>query len=324
MSQPHGPSSEAIAAVARVLGRIRRDEAAIGAFALVAAEAARIDARAVDARGGSRPLLGTTMGVKDIIDVAGLPTRCGAPAVTDPSRRADAAVVARLRAAGSVVIGKTTTAAFAYFDPPATHNPWDLRRTPGGSSAGSAAAVAAGMADLALGTQTRRFARPAGLVLWPCGGPAQPRPHPPRRRAAAQSDVRSSGGHGGDAGAGRPPSTRPPTFPVPPAPARPAAPRLGVAGWLLDEADPPMRRAVEGAVEAARRAGATIVPVPAPRPLEAVLAAHATILRVEAAAIHGGALAAAGLAYPPRLAELIRLRPGHPGDGARGGATLSP
>ena len=307
MSQPHGPSSEAVAAVARVLGRIRHDEAAIGAFALVAAQAARIDARAVDARGGSRPLLGTIVGVKDIIDVAGLPTRCGAPAVTDLSpARADAAVVARLRAAGSVVIGKTTTAAFAYFDPPATHDPWDLRRTPGGSSAGSAAAVAAGMADLALGTQTAgSLVRPASFC-----GLAAVLPSPGRiprdgvrllsptfDRVGVMAATLELALAAIDAAA---------DVPRPAAPARPAAPRLGVAGWLLDEADPPMRRAVEGAVDVARRAGATIVPIPAPRPLEAVLAAHATILRVEAAAIHGGALAAAGRAYPPRLAELVR------------------
>lgn len=307
MSQPHDPSSEAIAAVARSLRRIRRDEAAIGAFAIVAAEAARIDARAVDARGGSRPLRGTTVGVKDIIEVAGLPTRCGAPAVTDPSPAlTDATVVARLRAAGSVVIGKTTTAAFAYFDPPPTHNPWDLRRTPGGSSAGSAAAVAAGMVDLALGTQTAgSLVRPASFC-----GLAAVLPSPGRisrdgvrllsptfDRVGVMAATLELALAAVDAASGGPPMS----------PARPAAPRLGVAGWLLEEADPPMRTAVEAAIETARRAGATIVPVPAPRPLEAVLAAHATILRVEAAAIHGGALAAVGPAYPPRLADLIRL-----------------
>jgi len=308
VSQPYSPSSDAIAAVARVLRRIRRDEAAIGAFVLVAADAARVDARAVDARGGSRPLLGTTVGVKDIIDVAGLPTRCGAPAVTDSSPGlTDATVVARLRAAGSVVIGKTTTAAFAYFDPPPTHNPWDARRTPGGSSAGSAAAVAAGMVDLALGTQTAgSLVRPASFC-----GLAAVLPSPgriPRDGVRLLSPTFDRIGVMAatleltlaaiDA-AGDGPHTVPP--------ARPAAPRLGVARWLLDEAEPPMRSAVEGAIEAARRAGATILPVPAPRPLEAVLAAHATILRAEAAAIHAVALAAVGPAYPPRLAELIRI-----------------
>ncbi len=308
MSLPHGPSSEAITAVALALRRVRRDEAAIGAFALVAAEAARIDAQAVDASGGSRPLLGTTLGVKDIIDVAGLPTRCGAPALTDPSPAlTDATVVARLRTAGSVVIGKTTTAAFAYFDPPPTHNPWDVRRTPGGSSAGSAAAVAAGMVDLALGTQT------AGSLIRPASfcGLAAVLPSPGRIprdgvrllsptfdrvgvMAATLELALTAIGAAGDR-------------PRPVSPTRPAVPRLGIAQWLLDEADPPMRMAVEGVIEAARRAGATIRPVPAPRPLAAVLAAHATILRVEAAAIHGDALATVGPAYPPRLAELIRI-----------------
>ena len=308
MSLPHGPAPDALAAVTRVLRRIRRDEAAIGAFALVAAEAARIDARAVDASGGSRPLRGTTIGVKDIIDVAGLPTRCGVPALTDlRPALTDATVVARLRAAGSVVIGKTTTAAFAYFDPPPTHNPWDLRRTPGGSSAGSAAAVAAGMVDLALGTQTAgSLIRPAsfcGLVaVLPSPGRI-PRDgarllSPTFDRVGVMAATLALALAAIDAAADGP-------RPVPPG--RPAVPRLGVAEWLLDEADPPMRMAVERVIEGARRAGATILPVPAPRPLEAVLAAHTTILRVEAAAIHGDSLAAVGPAYPPRLAELIRL-----------------
>jgi Asp-tRNA(Asn)/Glu-tRNA(Gln) amidotransferase A subunit family amidase len=308
VSPPHGPSPEASAAVARALRRIRRDEAAIGAFALVAAEASRIDARAVDASGGSQPLRGTTLGVKDIIDVAGLPTRCGAPAVTDPGPApTDATVVARLRTAGAVVIGKTTTAAFAYFDPPPTRNPWDLRRTPGGSSAGSAAAVAAGMADLALGTQT------AGSLIRPASfcGLAAVLPSPGRiprdgvrllsptfdRVGVMAATLELALAAIGAAGDG----------PRSVSPARPGVPRLGVAGWLLDEAEPPMRMAVERVIAAARRAGAMILPVPAPRPLDAVLAAHATILCGEAAAIHGDALEVVGAAYPPRLAELVRI-----------------
>ena len=308
MSQPQVPWPDATAAVAGALRRIRQDEAAIGAFALVAADAARVDARAVDARGGSLTLRGTTLGVKDIIDVAGLPTRCGAPAVTAPGpAMTDATVVARLRAAGSVVMGKTTTAAFAYFDPPPTRNPWDARRTPGGSSAGSAAAVAAGMVDLALGTQTAgSLVRPASFC-----GLAAVLPSPgriPRDGVrllsptfdrvgvmAATLDLALAAVDA--AGDGSRPSAPPLTD----------APRLGVAAWLLDEADPPMRKAVTGALEAARRAGATIVPVAAPRPLEAVLAAHATIMRVEAAAIHAVPLAAAGGAYPPSLAEAIQI-----------------
>ena len=93
-------------------------------------------------------------GVKDIVNVAGLPTQAGS---TLPGRLfagPEATVVSRLRAAGAIVLGKTTTTEFAFSEPPPTTNPHDERHTPGGSSSGSAAAVAAGYVPLAIGTQT--------------------------------------------------------------------------------------------------------------------------------------------------------------------------
>ncbi|WP_433785323.1 amidase family protein [Actinomycetospora sp. CA-101289] len=113
------------------------------------------------------PLAGVPVGIKDIVDVAGVPTLCGSRALAGaPPARADAAIVRLLRAAGAVVLGKTVTTEFAYFDPGPTRNPHDLARTPGGSSSGSAAAVASGAVPLAVGTQT------AGSVVRPasyCG-----------------------------------------------------------------------------------------------------------------------------------------------------------
>ncbi|WP_144636445.1 amidase [Bordetella genomosp. 13] len=100
------------------------------------------------------PLAGVAFGVKDVIDVAGMPTRCGSEAIGGDPRDLDAACVAQLRQAGAVPIGKTVTAEFAYVTPGPTRNPHHLGHTPGGSSSGSAAAVAAGMVELALGTQT--------------------------------------------------------------------------------------------------------------------------------------------------------------------------
>ncbi|MFE1598429.1 amidase [Methylobacterium sp. ID0610] len=100
------------------------------------------------------PLAGIAVGVKDIIDTADLPTEMGSPIYAGWQPRADAPVVARLRRLGAVPLAKTTTTAFAFLDPTATRNPRNLGHTPGGSSAGSAAAVAAGMVPLALGTQT--------------------------------------------------------------------------------------------------------------------------------------------------------------------------
>ena len=109
------------------------------------------------------PLSGLTVGIKDIIDVAGLPTRCGSAILenTSPATQ-DAPVVASLRAAGAQIVGKTTTTEFAFTDPTPCRNPHNLTRSPGGSSSGSGAAVAAGVVDIALGTQTAgSLCRPA-------------------------------------------------------------------------------------------------------------------------------------------------------------------
>ncbi len=100
------------------------------------------------------PLCGAPLGVKDIIDVAGLPTRAGSPLRRNAIAEQDADVVAMLRRADALFLGKTVTTEFAGFAPAETRNPWNLARTPGGSSSGSAAAVAAGMCVAALGSQT--------------------------------------------------------------------------------------------------------------------------------------------------------------------------
>ena len=100
------------------------------------------------------PLFGVPLGVKDIFRVAGLPTRAGSTLPTALFDGAQADCVTRLQAAGALVLGKTATTEFAYFEPGPTRNPHNLAHTPGGSSSGSAAAVAAGISLLALGTQT--------------------------------------------------------------------------------------------------------------------------------------------------------------------------
>jgi len=108
------------------------------------------NARAADAG----PLRGIAVGIKDIIDTSDFPTEMGSPIYRGWRPRADASVVAVLKQAGATIVGKTATTAFASVDPTATLNPHNADHTPGGSSSGSAAAVAAGMIPLALGTQT--------------------------------------------------------------------------------------------------------------------------------------------------------------------------
>lgn len=111
-------------------------------------------ARRAVAASAALPLAGLPVGVKDIFDTADLPTGYGSPIWAGHRPTRDAAVVTRLRAVGATLPVKTTTTEFAFMQPTATRNPWALERSPGGSSSGSAAAVAAGMLPAALGTQT--------------------------------------------------------------------------------------------------------------------------------------------------------------------------
>ena len=147
-----------------ILARIDRLNPTLNAYVRVMAESARADARAADARAaaGKRrgPLDGIPIAIKDVIDTAGVVTTYGSINFRDHRPDADAHVVQRLRQAGAVILGKTNTHELArgittdnpHFGP--TRNPWDLTRHPGGSSGGSGAAVATGMALGALGTDT--------------------------------------------------------------------------------------------------------------------------------------------------------------------------
>lgn len=151
--------------------RIAEEDAAVQAWVCLS-DRAESDAADRDASATSGPLQGVPIGVKDIIDVAGLPTRCGSSITSPDPASASAACVRDLENLGAVVQGKTVTTEFAYFQPGPTRNPKAPGRTPGGSSSGSAAAVAAGMVPLALGSQTAgSVSRPAaycgvaGMVL---------------------------------------------------------------------------------------------------------------------------------------------------------------
>ncbi len=150
--------------VTALLARIERLNPGLDAFIRVDGEAALAAARGAEAELASGrvrgPLHGVPVGVKDIIDVAGLPTTCHSRLPDAAPATADAAVVARLRAAGAIVMGKLSTHEFAIGGPitdlpfPPARNPWNTAHHPGGSSSGSGAGVAAGLFPLALGTDT--------------------------------------------------------------------------------------------------------------------------------------------------------------------------
>jgi Asp-tRNA(Asn)/Glu-tRNA(Gln) amidotransferase A subunit family amidase len=152
MSKIHVVNSSALEAVEGCLARIGNDD--IHAWAAVDAQFARRQARELDAGPVRGVLHGIPVGVKDIFDTADLPTEYGSPIYRGHRPAADAACVAAARAAGAVVLGKTVTTEFATMVPAKTVHPREPRRTPGGSSSGSAAAVAAGMVRFAYGTQT--------------------------------------------------------------------------------------------------------------------------------------------------------------------------
>jgi aspartyl-tRNA(Asn)/glutamyl-tRNA(Gln) amidotransferase subunit A len=152
-----------------VLSRVTAVEPRIGAFACVTGELARAAAKTAEqeiAAGSYRgPLHGIPIGIKDLYDTAGVPSTASSKVRAGRVPDTDAEVVGRLRQAGMVMVGKTHTHEFAYGAiTPTTRNPWDIGRIPGGSSGGSAAAVAAGICTVAMGTDTAGSIRiPASL-----------------------------------------------------------------------------------------------------------------------------------------------------------------
>lgn len=156
--------SEAV--VADCIRRVEAREPAVQAWEYLDPAYALAQARARDAEAPAGPLHGVPVGVKDTYDTHDMPTTWGTPIHARNRPEADATAVALLRAAGAVILGKTVSTQFACLDPAKTRNPHDADRTPGGSSSGSAAAVADDMVPLALGSQT------AGSVIRPaafCG-----------------------------------------------------------------------------------------------------------------------------------------------------------
>jgi aspartyl-tRNA(Asn)/glutamyl-tRNA(Gln) amidotransferase subunit A len=266
------------------------------------------------------PLHGVPVALKDIFDAAGLVTTAGAPAFAHRRAAADAASVARLRAAGAVILGKVTTTAFAYLDPSPTRNPWNPGHTPGGSSSGPAAAVAARMVPLALGSQT------VGSVLRPAAycGVVGLKPTHGRISAAGVVPLSWSQDHVGVfarsvedvllalsvmAGVDRadPLSSAAPVADYAAAASEPAPPRIGVLRALVERASPEMAAHVAGVARALRDAGAQVMDVSLPPSYGGIHQAGNTVVRAESAAYHAPMWAAHAAEYPPKIREAIEL-----------------
>ena len=265
-----------------------------------AARERETEARAGRLRG---PLHGVPVGIKDIFDVAGMPTTAGARAFAHTRPAHDSTAVGRLRAAGAVILGKTHTTQFAFRDPAPTRNPWNLAHTPGGSSSGSAAAVAARMVPGAIGSQT------VGSILRPaayCGVVGLKGPHGlvpldgvvplawsfdhcgPFARSVADATLLLS--VLGDLALDPPAVT---------------APRLAVGRQLFDRAEAPLRRHLESVLARLTGAGARVSELTLPAPWGEIHAAGQVMLEVEAATYHQPAFAKHAADFGPGIAEAV-------------------
>ncbi|PKV93627.1 Asp-tRNA(Asn)/Glu-tRNA(Gln) amidotransferase A subunit family amidase [Amycolatopsis echigonensis] len=246
------------------------------------------------------PLGGVPLGVKDIIDLAGLPTRCGSVLRADASpATVDASIVREWRRAGAVPIGKTVTTEFAFFAPGPTDNPAAPGHTPGGSSSGSAAAVAAGHVPLALGSQTAgsvtrpaAFCGVASLVMsrgrFPVDGVTGLSPSLDSHGmfTATVSDLALAW----SALSGEPEVEA-------------SVPRLLV--WSSPDVSPAMEKALRTAVSQLRADGAVVDEFPDPALVAALTAAHPVVMAYEAARERSVELASADRLSDP-LAQLLR------------------
>ncbi|MDR7559646.1 MAG: amidase [Armatimonadota bacterium] len=323
MTAPHLLTATRLAAAVRAgevsasevveacLDRIARLDSSLQAWVVVDAAGARAAARQLDqeARAGRLrgPLHGVPVGVKDIIDVAGLTTTSGAPPFAHRRPERDAACVARLRAAGAVIVGKTATTPFAYADPAPTRNPWNLDHTPGGSSSGSAAAVAARMVPLALGTQTiGSTLRPAsycGIVgLKGTYGAVSLEGVTPLSWSLDHLGIFARSVDDVAAAFAALAETPPP----PQAGAEAASPRLGIPRAFVEEvAAPDVLRHFRSAADTLARAGARVDDIALPPSSREIDASGRRVLAVEAAAYHRAWFAQHAAQYPPRIRDLV-------------------
>ncbi|HEV8003583.1 MAG TPA: amidase [Planctomycetaceae bacterium] len=268
------------------------------------------------------PLHGIPLGIKDIIDIAGLPTGAGSQQMAQSRASSDATVVRKLRDAGAILLGKTVTTQFACFDPPPTRNPWNVERTPGGSSSGSAAGVATGMCLGAIGSQTGgSITRPAtycgvagckpsygrvslaGVVLL---APSFDHPGPIARCVADLAILLDviSGHDPADPHSSTEPVTPMDWFAKTPEIRRPPVlARLG--GFFATMATPIMHGALDSALAHFRARGASLVEAPWPPTFADVHRNHRRIFQYELALSHKTRIRQYRDDYLPGLAALV-------------------
>jgi len=274
--------------VESLLTRIDQLEPRLDAWVTVNTESALKAAKTLtrEAKNGKirSPLHGIPVGIKDIYDTAGLKTTMGSRLFADNVPAKDAVVVAKLRESGAIILGKTETTEFAYLDPAPTRNPWNTEHTPGGSSSGSAAAVAARMCPLAFGTQT------GGSVMRPasfCGITAIKPTHDllSREGIYPQSWSLDHAGFMARSVAALAITLEALTgVEVKP---KPRKPRIGVPTSYFNEAGTPEVTAnYLSTVEKLRAAGAEVTDLKLPECFRVVHAAHRMIMFSEAATIH--------------------------------------
>jgi len=318
------------------LAHIDRLESNVHAWVMVDRAAARQAAMMLDhelAAGIWRgPLHGIPVGIKDIFDVAGWPTRAGSPASSAQPVQQDAPLVARLRAAGAVILGKTVTTEWASFDPPPTRNPWQLDRTPGGSSSGSAAAVALRMCLGALGSQTGgSITRPASYC-----GVAGLKPTWGRLSTQGVVPLAYHMDHPGPLAptvddvailyavlAAELPSPQPPGQALPSPCTAPRAmehvtatylpgwsslqpPTLGtIEAFFLERSSADVRQATLATLHSLEAHGARVTRLALPPEFAHVHACHRTIMAVEAAAVHGELFCKHRQQFGPQITLLL-------------------
>ena len=307
------------------LERIEASESEVGAWVEIDTDGAR---RAAARQAGlprdeahGLPLLGVPIGVKDIIDAAGLPTKAGSVLRADHRAQRDAPIVKILRDLGAIVLGKAETTQFATTDPARTRNPWNLDRSPGGSSAGSAAAVASGMCMAAFGTQTGgSITRPASFCgvssfkgawgAWPLEGIVpvsqhldhvgpmarsvadlallwtlvEARLHPKRAADLARRSEAIIAGEWFDC----------------------APPRLAIIeDYYSETSDPAALEAFRASIARLEAAGATIGRLPLPASFAGMHASHRLVMAVEAAEVHREDFAERPDTYRPVITSII-------------------